>query len=318
MDRAAYLSQLHAQFEVPPALLAGLVERSTPGHVVAMRRLISGDEYEVHRVALANDAVVYVRISLPGTPPSKVRHEAWAMQQARDGGVPVPDVLAVEAIGERYAMVMAAASGVALDDVLSSLTPDMYAAAMTDLGRVMARLHNVRMPGSGVPDDDGIWSDAESHRRRYLGNVLADCEQLAAAGLARSEIDEIIATLENAAELLIIDRPVLCHGDFGHEHIFVDDDMRISGLIDWGMWAAGSAASDLAAVATRHTESTFAAVLSGHSGESPGDPELRRAILCCAVAQLVGLTRWHVQSNQTALLPRSAARIRQALADLSD
>lgn len=238
------------------------------------------------------------------------------MQQARDNGVPVPAVLAVEPIGERYAMVVAAAAGAALNDVRSSLAPDLYAAAMTDLGRVMARLHTVRMPGSGVPNDDGVWSDPETHRRRYLANVLADLEQLGAAGLVASEIDDIQATMHNASSVIVPDRPVLCHGDLGHEHVFVDDDMRVCGLIDWGMWHAGSAADDLAAVRTRHSETAFAAVLSGHSGESSADPEFRRAILCCALAQLVGQTCWLIRSQQGALLPAAAAGIRGALAEL--
>jgi aminoglycoside phosphotransferase (APT) family kinase protein len=123
--------------------------------------------------------------------------------------------------------------------------------------------------------------------------------------------------LRSAAEVIVSDRSVLCHGDPGLPHIFVDSDMRVSGLIDWGMWHAGSAAGDLASVATIHAEAAFAAVLAGH-GESSTDPELRQAILCCTVAQLVGQTSWLIRSEQTALLPDSAVKIRQALADLSN
>lgn len=317
MDRAAYLRKLHAEFEVPAEVIAALVRGATSADVADMRRLISGDEYEVHRVGLTDGAIVYVRISLPGAPQSKVRHEAWAMQEARACGVPAPDVLAVESIGERCAMVVAAAAGVSLEVVRPSLSPELYAAAMTDLGRVMARLHSVPMPGSGVPHQDGTWSDPEIHRRSYVANVLADCEKLGAAGLRRPEIDEAIATLRNAADVLITDQSVLCHGDFGHEHIFVDEDMRISGLIDWGMWGAGSAASDLAAVWIRHSDTAFAAVLSGHNGALPVDPEFRREILCCALALFVGQTGWLIRSEQTALVPACATGIRRVLADLS-
>ena len=34
-------------------------------------------------------------------------------------------------------------------------------------------------------------------------------------------------------------RPVLCHGDLGMDHIFVDDALTVTGIIDFGMWQGG-------------------------------------------------------------------------------
>jgi aminoglycoside phosphotransferase (APT) family kinase protein len=314
MDRSAFLTELHGRFAVPREVLVELVERLSAGRVVATQRLISGDENEVHRVELADGSVVYPRIGIPGTPAGKSRWEAWAMERARAAGVPVPEVLAVEPIGtERYAMVVSAAPGRPLAAVRPSLPDADYLEVMTDLGRVLARLHSVYMPGAGVPDDDETWPDPATHRRRYLANRLADCEQLGTAGLTGDETARVKALFNDAPDFPVSDHPVLCHGDLGPEHIFVDSDLRVCGLIDWGMWNAGSAVGDLAAAAISHDEAGLAALIAGHNAGSPTDPAFWRAIRCSLIAHLVGNIGWYVASGQTAMLAPAGTALRRVL-----
>lgn len=33
--------------------------------------------------------------------------------------------------------------------------------------------------------------------------------------------------------------PVLCHGDLGMDHVFVNDDLNVTGVIDFRMWRGG-------------------------------------------------------------------------------
>lgn len=68
---------------------------------------------------------------------------------------------------------------------------------------------------------------------------------------------------------------VLCHGDVSPEHVFVDQQLRVVGVIDWGMWYAGSPTSELASLPLGKPADDFDAVISGH-GPSRIDSHSRR------------------------------------------
>lgn len=314
MDRAEYLSQLHAQFGVARGDVVNLVQRATGRAVAATHRLIRGDESEVHRVELTDGSAVYLRVAFPGTPPSKTLHEAWAMGRARDRGVPAPRVLATDTIhspdGDRTAMVIAEAPGNPLLEVLSALRPEDRTRVMARIGRVLRVLHSVSMPGVGVPDDQDVWTDAGTHHRNYVAHRLAEAEYLACAGFTTTEIDQVLEALRQPPEAP--DHPVLCHGDVSPHHVFIDHDLRIVGLIDWGMWHAGSAVSELAGIALTHTAADFDAILTGHD-DGPIDPAFHALMAWHKVAQATHQIAWLVSSGQTAELTRTAAALQNVL-----
>jgi aminoglycoside phosphotransferase (APT) family kinase protein len=320
MDRATFLNDLHGRFGLARREVVAVVERATGRTVASTHRLIRGDENEVHHVGLADGSAVYLRASFPGTPPSKMRDEAWAMNCARDAGVPVPVVLAIEHLatdaGDRPAMVVCRARGRQLHEVLPTLSPVQRTTTMAEMGRILAVLHSIPMPGAGLPDEEGVWPDPDAKWRSYIANCLADCEHLAAAGLTPAEVQRVVDVLESSIDQPVDDHPVLCHGDVSPEHVFVDRDLRVAGLIDWGLWHAGSAVSELAAIALTHTPTDLNAVLTGH-GHTPTDRALNQAISRHAIARATAHIRWLVSSGQTAELHRLATVLRSALTDLT-
>lgn len=320
MDRATYLNELHARFGVARPTIVALIQRVTGERVVSTNRLIRGDENEVHRVELADDSVVYLRVSFPGTPSRKTHHEAWAMDQARGAGAPVPEVIAIETIptsdAGRTAMVVRGSPGRQLSEVLSTLSPAPRSAAMAEIGRVMGIAHSVRMPGAGVPDAQGNWTDPATHRRDYIATCLADCEHLPTAGLTPAEVDQVVNVLERSSDIDEADSPVLCHGDISPEHVFVDPDLRMVGLIDWGMWSAGTAMSELAVEALKNTATDFDAIIAGHGG-LPSETALNRMICRLAIPRATAQIGWLVTSGQSAEVYRPVAGLRWALAAAS-
>jgi aminoglycoside phosphotransferase (APT) family kinase protein len=110
MDRTTYVNDLHARYAIADPVIVTVVERATGRKVATTERLIRGDENEVHRVRLDDDSLVYLRVAWPGSPAKKTHDEVWAMEQARDVGVPAPEVLACPMIesadGERAGMVL--------------------------------------------------------------------------------------------------------------------------------------------------------------------------------------------------------------------
>ena len=107
---------------------------------------------------------------------------------------------------------------------------------------------------------------------------------------------------------------MLCHGDVSPEHVFVDAELRVSGLINWGMWHGGSAIGELAYVANTYGWTDLQAVLEGHGWISlDDDPELRRALATSLVGQLIGNIAHHVTIRDRAGADRNVAVLRQAV-----
>ncbi|MFC3759399.1 phosphotransferase family protein [Tenggerimyces flavus] len=270
-----------------------------------------GDENEVHHVTLVDGSAVYVRVSLPGTASSLVRHEAWAMGRARDAGVPVPDVLDIRSIetGDdvRTAMVIRAANGRQLGQLLPELTPAQRSTAMGEVGRALGILNAIPTSGAWEPEGEGRWADPDAHRERYLANVLADTQHLPAAGLSASEVDRVVEVLESFP---VEPALALCHGDVSPEHLFVDAELRVVGLIDFGQWYAGSAASELSGVGMLMAEPDFEAIVAGH----PQGDVARAEIGWHTITQATGQIRWLVTSGQLQEVSRPVAALRAALA----
>ncbi|GAB3752030.1 phosphotransferase family protein [Microlunatus parietis] len=319
MDRATYVNELHGRYAVPEAVISSVVGRAMQGKVAGTERLIRGDEYEVHRVHLDGGSAVYLRAAWPDAPPQKVGQEAWAMEQARAGGVPVPEVLAVERLetpdGERAAMVLREAPGRQLRYVLPTLSPERRATALTGLGRALRILHEVAMPGTGRPDDHGRWAEPEPDRRRYQAAVADDTQHLITAGLSAAEVDSVLEFVRSDV-VPLEDPPVLCHGDLSAEHVFVDPELSVTGLIDWGMWNASSAEADLTLIGILFPEPDLAAVAAGHGLR--GDAEFRVRLCWHTITQATGQVRWLVVSGQSGELARPVAVIRKALSMITN
>ncbi len=293
-----------------------LVERAAGLTADTVQRLTHGDENEVYRVALTNGSAVFARIRFPDTPVGMVRNEAWAMQRARAAGVPAPEVLAVETLhdgeNERPAMVVTEVPGQQLDRLLATLSAPERARAMTDAGRILRLLHSVRTPSAGRPDSGGNWLDADVYRERYIAARMAECERLPEAGFTVPEIDQAIALLRETPEC---SDPVLCHGDVSPVHLFVDSELRVCGLIDWGLWRGGTAIEELANVAFVNSESDTAAIFAG-LGVTDDDPDFRRLVTLSIVPQAIAAIGWFIQSGQTAMLGPHVATLHRALDDL--
>ena len=105
---------LHATFGVPPDDVAAVVTKATGRPMVSLRRIVRGQENEVYRAVTDSDDEVIIRIKRFGEE-GTLADEAWAMEQARRAGVPVPEVLLVDRLTSEDAdlpvMVLAVAEG---------------------------------------------------------------------------------------------------------------------------------------------------------------------------------------------------------------
>lgn len=313
MAPSEFLVDLHRRFGTPRVAVTDFVRRATGAEATELDRIARGYDNEVYRVTLATGVCVYVRI---GRREDGFADELWAMNQARDHGVPVPEILGVGTIcgdhGDRAAMVITPAAGRQLLEVAEELSAADRLASLADLGGVVARLHEIQVPGPWRPDAKGVWPDPAELREGYVRDRRAEHDQLLAAGLTPAEVESTLASLDTSPEPAAADF-VLCHGDLSPEHVFVDGD-RVTCLIDWGMWHGGSRLGELTYLHNTFEDEDFAAILAGYG--RPLDDELRRDLATVTLSQLIGHVAHHVTIGDRAGAERNVALMRRALAEL--
>ena len=113
----------------------------------------------------------------------------------------------------------------------------------------------------------------------------ADVPVLQSAGLTEAETDALLAIVR-IMPTLSAPRPVLCHGDLGMDHIFVDDALKVTGLIDFGNWQGGPRELDFAVLTMYHPDVRLAWLEPTYA--APVDREFNRRVLVEQVSVMMG------------------------------
>ena len=123
--------------------------------------------------------------------------------------------------------------GKALDMLLKEGVTSDVSKAIDQIGEVLGKLHSVRIEGFGYLQPDGTGQQTSFAEIMLMANER-QTELYEAASLWNVPAQKIKASLEllnTHRELYEFSMPVLVHGDFGPQHIFVKGD-HISGVID--------------------------------------------------------------------------------------
>ena len=223
----------------PRAVLNSVVRSVCDREVERLVRLTTGGLHETYRVEVRRDLPVIVRIARRPIP--WFTDEESIMAQAREVGVPTPEVVGVEQVehgGELLSFsVQRLLPGRPLEEIAGALSKADVERLVMDSGELLARVHSVT-PERGIrheldlPDEDSL-----ARAVRAVHQALGP----AAAGV-----------VERGAELLyheVTSRPApslaLAHGDWLPKHLLIGDE-AIVGVIDWEFAGPASPAFDLA------------------------------------------------------------------------
>jgi aminoglycoside phosphotransferase (APT) family kinase protein len=318
MTDSDFLAELHARFEAPRDLVVASIERETHSGVDELRRLTLGDENEVYQARLTAGPTVFARIRRPGT--GTFDAEIWAMDQARSAGVPIPDVLAaieIETETEpRSMMLIAESGGRQLSALLPALSEQQRDRTFTNVGLVLTVLHTVPTPGVGRPNDNGSWPDANEVRDAFIGERTAQRTHLVSAGLTAAEVDAVMEHIGQSPDTPATTDPVLCHGDLHAGHVFVDDDLEVCGVIDWGLWHGGSRIGELGAISMLYEPAAAESIIAGYSLNDEDQPGSRQRIALAVINQAVGHIAWHQSVGNVAGTAHYVGALRSALAEI--
>ncbi|MFT2720723.1 phosphotransferase family protein [Deinococcus sp. A31D244] len=204
----------------------------------------------------------------------------------RLGGAALPEVLLLGDAGPRVPEGFSVARRVPGRSALGFALTDPVALG-GGLGRWLADLHALNPQGSGLTVD----LDPSGHDWRDV--ALDDLEAAAGAGVL-PEADAWAARVRDIPDLRkVVPAPI--HGDFAAEHVYLDGQGRLSGVLDWSDAALGDPARDLAGLIHWGDAALLAAARVAYpaAGPSCGAVWERAAwyALCRALADLAfGLT----------------------------
>jgi aminoglycoside phosphotransferase (APT) family kinase protein len=210
------------------------------GPVTDITRLTAGASRETWAFRTGGRELI-LRRDPPGRPgaPGSMALEAAAMSAAGAAGLPVPEIVALDAEGVKLGssgLVMTRVPGEALPQRI--LRDDRYGAARARLGEqlavFLARLHDLdptRLPGLAPLDS------LADYQRRY------------------AEVDDVSPTFELSESWLIDRRPesgpaVVTHGDLRLGNFLVDEG-GLTAVIDWEFVHLGDPLEDIAFLATK-------------------------------------------------------------------
>jgi len=267
-DYQAYLEKRHARFQTPEEVVLAMASRATGRQAVALDKIVRGNDNEVYIVSAEGGDQCVVRICRGGE--VRPQAEAWAMQQCAKAGVPVPTVHLVgrdDLDGQTVEfMVQSRVPGRPLSEVIEELTESELASVGRQAGEVLGKLHGIEVGGFYHLSQDGKW-DFPTWRAVMDSAVRdrsAEKELILGAGFAEDEFAQMVELLRQYRDGFDCPQPVLCHGDFLSEHIFVDSNLHITGVLDFGGHQGGHPVHDFAVLSMAGTRLKPTMLLPGY------------------------------------------------------
>ncbi len=231
-------------------ILHTIVQKALGTDIEQISRISRGQSNEVYSIDLKNGSYV-LRIAR-GYDYDVFAVERWAMQEVSSRGVPVAAIVAqgqmIDGDEILHYQVQEKVTGEPLDSLLAQgkIGREQSERLTEQAGKLLAAIHSVSPSGWGriIRPNQGTYGSFEQWMLAFQEDAEKFDKALAqfnSSGVPRfEEVWQKLRYLESFA----INEPVLLHYDLTPDHIFVDSDMKIRGVIDWGAVHSGDQVRD--------------------------------------------------------------------------
>jgi len=239
-----------------------------------------GNVNSVRVGTLASGKEVVIRCHPKGIRNGYFHAEAAASHRAREAGLPSFDTVAVHDYqgGKDFAFhVLDKLAGTAINKWLEA-NPDDEAVLLPQVGKMMARLHQVNVDGFGPFDNERARSGELVGLHKTFGQAVRaglpfNLDVLNKENILTTEqIVAITKLFDDDNPLLAIQQAVLVHNDFADWNLLTDGN-DVTGILDWDECVAGDAVSDIACWSTFFEPERLQGFLDGYwqVAEKPAD-----------------------------------------------
>ncbi len=312
-----FMRALHAGYNTPEGVVFDLVARSTGLHPTGREKIVRGYDHEVYAVATREGSSFIVRIRRFGG--VSLGQEAWALERCRRAGVPVAEVFwaGPADLNGRTAevMVQSRLPGRPLADILATLSREQLGRVLRRAGEILRAIHGIEAGGFYRRHDDGSWDfpDWESVAASAIRDRGAEKPLILQAGFGEADFALMMDALRRARDEFPGRRPVLCHGDFLPGHILVDEDLAITGIIDFGDFQGGLPLHDFAYLSYKEPALDLEPLKAGYADERLFDERFDIGLNLYKVGLQMGYLAHYVKTGNIAAVRFAAGQLRKTL-----
>ncbi len=306
-----FMDEVHSRFGLGEEQVRQLLLEVSSELPRKLERIISGYDNEVYRAVYAASPDYYLRIRRRGE--VSFRDEAWAMEQGRSRGVPVPAVISLgqtaDVLGQADVeyMVLEGVSGQPLAELWAALGQKERETALFQAGIQLARIHSIKVSGFWRRQPAGDWDfdTWEGVMDSALHDRSGEKQWIQGDRFSEEQFSEMMQLLRLYRDRFGCSQPVLCHGDYLPEHIFVDASGHVTGIIDFGQFQGGPAELDVAYLRLEWPQLELTSFLAGFGSEQrlPDEFPMRLELQRLALAMgHLAYQRQEGDTEQTAFL----------------
>jgi aminoglycoside phosphotransferase (APT) family kinase protein len=309
------IRQRHAAYKTSEHVIADVVKRATGQETTAQEKLVRGYDNEVYIVQTRSGGDFVVRIRHHGG--AGFAEEAWAIEQCRGVGVPAPEVYLIEAVTiddqPREVMVQRRVPGRALSEIAPNLQRGELEHIWQQAGAALGAIHSIAVGGFYKLRPNGRWDFPDWDSMAQTGDRAAERPLLLQAGFADQDVDLMLSILKVEEQDFTIRQPVLCHGDFLPGHLFVDDQLRLTGVIDFGEFQGGTPLVDFANLSMDCPEVDLGWLQRGYPSQALFDESFARRLLLVKVGMQMGYLAHYIQQGNSEEAAPIATGLRASL-----
>lgn len=230
-----------------------------------------GNVNSVRVGTLASSKEVIIRCHPKGVRNGYFHAEAAASHLAKEAGLPSYDTLAIHDYedGEDFAFhVLEKLSGTAIKKWLEA-HPDDETALLPQVGRKMAKLHQIKVDGFGPFDNDRAKTGELVGLHKTFGEAVRaglpfNLDVLQKEGVLTDEqVSAVTKLFGDDNPLLAVEQGVLVHNDFADWNLLTDGK-DVTGILDWDECVSGDAVSDIACWSTFFDPERLEGFLEGY------------------------------------------------------
>lgn len=244
------LSQRHESYNTPDELIFSVITKETSYTPIKKTKITKGFDSEVYEVETKEGKPLIFKIRHFGS--VSYKQEAWAIEESRKNNVPVPTILAIGkmkiADSEKEYTIQGKVEGAPFDEEMTKLTTQQINTVLVNAGKMLSRIHQINAGGFYQRHENGHWDFASWDR--YANTVVRDRstekDEILHAGFSEKDFHTMTHLLKVYRDEFTCKQPVLCHGDYLPGHIFIDNNLNITSVIDFGMFSGNHPIHDFA------------------------------------------------------------------------